>query len=166
MKALIALLLAACSVGAFADGATFITAGPAVSASSLQHWKKDPFVASVQSITMNRGVFGANVLTIVIDGKTHRFVGHMGMKNPYTDDWSGIEGDMSNGGYTISLSRGKASGDIGGYIWTMTKEWQIKSFNGSDVILRMDHSKALPMKTPPPELPPIQLGAPLGGEVK
>lgn len=80
----------ACSV--WADGVPLITPGPALPASNpvQELWKKQPQFVKLHPIVLNQAAFGANVVTVVIDGKELRFVGSM-LPPPALVMWRGYE---------------------------------------------------------------------------
>ena len=75
MRALIAFALACVCGIALADGVPLITPGQAIAADNpaLQSWRGRPDYVKAHGVTVNRGAFGANVLTVTIDGTEHRF---------------------------------------------------------------------------------------------
>lgn len=158
MKYLVAAVLAAAFSLAFADGATLITAGPPVPAAVRQQLtQNNRSVVSVQGITLYRNSFGANVLTVVIDGKTHAYVGQLDPfdQKSLTNHWVGKEGDFGHGGSYLSLSRAKDTGDVMGAVWGQNWRYQITSVNGVDVLVKVDYRFGSMREIPTPTMKPI-----------
>lgn len=158
MKYPIAVFLASTCALAHADGATLITAGPPVPAAVRQQLSQNiRSVVSVQGITLYRNSFGANVLTVVIDGKTHTYVGQMEpfRQKSLTNAWLGKEGDFGHGGSYLSLSRAKDTGDVMGTLWGQDWRYQITSVNGVDVLVKVDYRFGSMREIPTPTMKPI-----------
>jgi hypothetical protein len=115
--------------GKIADAVPLITPGPALPANNPveQFWKKgNPRFVKLHSIVLNNAAFGADVVTAVIDGKEHRFVGGIlrcsGLRcapPALGVTWKGYELDAIPGcpmqGF-ITLQK-LTNGVIGGYVF-------------------------------------------------
>jgi len=115
-------------VGAFADGVPLITAGPPIAANDpvRQHDEtRTPEFVKHHSIILNKAAFGADVVTVTIEGKEYRFAGRLappppplsasqvqlGMKPNEMRTWSGGTGTLGTYEYgTLSMSM-SANGD-------------------------------------------------------
>jgi hypothetical protein len=104
--------------GKIADAVPLITPGPALPANNPveQFWKKgNPRFVKVHSIVLNNAAFGADVVTAVIDGKEHRFVGRILPPPARGVTWNGSELDAIPG--CPSLGSIKLQRQTNGLIW-------------------------------------------------
>lgn len=109
------LILALAFGPVWADGVPLITSsGRSLTTANpeLKDLAKKKDFVKIHPVTFNKNAFGANVLTVVIDGKEHRFVGSMLPKEPKSTDpylapqpvidhWMGFEGDRVSGANLI-----------------------------------------------------------------
>jgi hypothetical protein len=115
--------LAVVAGAALADGVPLITAGPPLAANDAAR-RMD--AVALHPIVLNKQAFGANVLTVMIEGKEYRFVGSMmplrpplpkavTQKQPETLGWSGREPD----GSTLVLTKNVETGGMLGTIFLL-----------------------------------------------
>lgn len=146
IRATVASLLAIFMGAALADGVPLISAGPALSsndsARQLQAMKMPNFVR-LHPIVLNKSAFGANVLTVVIEGKEYGFVGALmpkwpqppkGVteKQPQIVSWSG----KGSGRETLVISKDEETGELMGYVFLPpARNFRIVSPRGGSVVL-------------------------------
>jgi hypothetical protein len=122
MKALLAACLWLLSAGAFAGGTPLFTPGPSIAASDpirqIPETKQAGFVR-IHPIVLNGAAFGADVVTVEVDGKVHTFAMHLRPRRQLSNGvdhaarWEGEEDDDS---FTvrpnISLSKDDVNGEL------------------------------------------------------
>lgn len=162
IRALAAGLLALTMGVALADGVPLITAGPPIMAndavrqnSTLATQSKHPAFVKLHSIELNKAAFGANVLTVMVDGKEYRFVGTMQAPLPPHDpavkrerqpseSWVGRE----PGGGLLVLYK-DANGLIGQLELPPARRFQIISPPGRTVMIEKDANVYVPLNYAP-----------------
>ncbi len=167
MLKLITCALALVAGAAVADGVPLITAAPALKAGDLSRQlgatKQADFV-KLHPITLSKGSFGANVLTVVVDGKTYSFAGSMmaplpapksGPKPTAFRAWSGKE----PGGGTLVLTA-HADGSVIASMFLPPNRRFVSATpaGGSAVLVETDANVFTPLILAPSG--PAPLGAP------
>jgi hypothetical protein len=155
---LAALILVLAFGPVWADGVPLITPGPAIQASPvLTELAKRPEFVKLHPIALNKGAFGANVLTVVIEGTEYRFVGAVvpkkeapkGMTPPRVQSWVGRE----PGGAVLIITKNESGGAVsGGIEMPPARRFEITSPRGVAVLVETDRNapSRLGYYTPPP----------------
>jgi hypothetical protein len=154
--------LALASGAAFADGVPIIIPAPALKAGdpALQLPRPPGFV-KLHPVIFAGGSFGANVLTVTIEGKEYRFVGAMmptvkakasAPKQPKFASWNGKE----PGGGTLGITKDLDTGNIDMIVQLPPSRILVLAKPGaSTVLVESDRSAAW---APPVLIKPVASG--------
>ena len=92
----------------------------------------------ITPVKINHDAFGANIVTVVFEGKVHTFVGAIVPRPPRLDpNYPGWSGKEASTGYLLSLSKSLASGDVGGGMFFGARRFEIRS----DAIVEVDYGR-------------------------
>lgn len=120
MTARVCALALSLSCGlAAADGIPILTDVVELPAddATVQQWKQDQSnVQRVFSVKFDKRAFGANVLTMELDGKDLRFVGSMRPPSRVAEVWSGRADTPPSDSVILTLTKDKQTSRVGGML--------------------------------------------------